>query len=220
MKQPGSLCRLIKLVASKHTSSQIFLDSDQLEDLDLIFDTIRCKTHSVVVVLTPQVLTRMWCAGEIVTAFKNRILTVPLLCDGYTPPDVELLDHLEEIWTGQQKQILSVHGISLEDVRSAYVWLDAWCESEVTIPAGCFLFRNFHPLWNPGNFTRYPTNHQVSNQSFGRVETDRVCHLRPLKSPLRWSEIRCFCSVSNQWMRWKTPWWNCYKKRRSGFLVL
>lgn len=119
----GSLCRLIKLVASKHTSTQIFLDSDQLEDLDLIFDTIRCTTHSVVVVLTPQVLTRMWCAGEIVTAFKNKILTVPLLCDGYTPPDVELLDHLEEIWTGQQKQILSVHGISLEDVRNAYVWL-------------------------------------------------------------------------------------------------
>ena len=126
LNQPGSLCRLIKLVASKHTRTQIFLDSDQLEDLDLIFDTIRCKTHSVVVVLTPQVLTRMWCAGEIVTAFKNKILTVPLLCDGYTNPDVELLDHLEEIWTGQQRQILSLHGISLEDVRSAYVWLDTW----------------------------------------------------------------------------------------------
>ena len=124
-------------MAAKHTSTQIFLDSDQLEDLDLIFDTIRCTTHSVVVVLTPQVLTRMWCAGEIVTAFKNKILTVPLLCDGYTPPDVELLDHLEEMWTGQQKQILSVHGISLEDVRGAYVWLDAWCESETNSRVFC-----------------------------------------------------------------------------------
>lgn len=159
---PGSLCRLIKLVASKHTSTQIFLDSDQLKDLDLIFDTIRCTTHSVVVVLTPQVLTRMWCAGEIVTAFKNKILTVPLLCDGYTPPDVELLDHLEEIWTGQQKQILSVHGISLEDVRNAYVWLDAWCESETNSRVFCVDFVVLSPTPNKPLF-------DFSNQVFGKV---------------------------------------------------
>lgn len=119
----GSLCRLLKLLAAKHTKSQIFLDSDQLEDLDLIFDTIRGKTKSVAVVLTPHVLKRMWCAGEIVTAYKNQVLTVPLMCDGYTPPDDEFLEHLEEVWTAQQRQILSFHGISMEDVQQAYAWL-------------------------------------------------------------------------------------------------
>lgn len=63
----------------------------------------------------------MWCAGEIVTAYKNQVLTVPLMCDGYTPPDDELLEHLEEVWTAQQRQILSFHGISMEDVQQAYV---------------------------------------------------------------------------------------------------
>ena len=64
---------------------------------------------------------RMWCAGEIVTAYKNQVLTVPLMCDGYTPPDDEFLEHLEEVWTAQQRQILSFHGISMEDVQQAYV---------------------------------------------------------------------------------------------------
>ncbi|CAK9034316.1 unnamed protein product [Durusdinium trenchii] len=119
----GSLCRLIKLLISNHSKTRVFLDSDELEDLDLIFDTIRLKTRSVVVVLTPELLTRMWCAGEIVTAFKNKVITVPLICDGYLPPSTADIEGIPEVWTVQQKQILSFYGITMEDVQRAYAWL-------------------------------------------------------------------------------------------------
>eukprot|EP00435_Cladocopium_sp_Y103_P053180 s214_g17.t1 len=120
----GSLCRLLKLVVAKHSKTEVFLDSDQLEDLDLIFDTIRVKTKSVVVVLTSDLLKRMWCAGEIVTAYKNGVRTVPLICDGYQPLKLNTKEEeIETFWTVQQKQILAYHGISMSDVHSAYLWL-------------------------------------------------------------------------------------------------
>ena len=34
----------------------MFLDSDQLEDLDLLFEIIRKRTRNVVVILTPELL--------------------------------------------------------------------------------------------------------------------------------------------------------------------
>ena len=120
----GSLCRLLKLLVAKHSNTEVFLDSDQLEDLDLIFDTIRLKTKSVVVVLTAELLKRMWCAGEIVTAFKNKVCTVPLICDDYEPLDELALEQIPDVWTAQQKQILAYHGIAMEDVQTAYRWLD------------------------------------------------------------------------------------------------
>ncbi|CAE7320100.1 Grm8 [Symbiodinium necroappetens] len=119
----GSLCRLIKLLVARHSSANVFLDSDQLEDLDLIFDTIRKTTKSVVTVQTPELLKRMWCAGEIVTAFKNKVTTVPLICDGFLTLTNEALDMIPDCWTAQQKQILANYGITMEDVKSAYVWL-------------------------------------------------------------------------------------------------
>ena len=101
----------------------MFLDSDQLEDLDLIFETIRHKAKSVVVVLTSEVLSRMWCAGEVVTAFKNKVKTLPLVCDGYVLPNEDMITHIQEVWTMQQWQILAQHGIGITDVQKAYQWL-------------------------------------------------------------------------------------------------
>ncbi|CAE7880907.1 unnamed protein product [Symbiodinium sp. KB8] len=118
-----SLCRLIKLLVSRHSSTNVFLDSDQLEDLDLIFNTIRATTKSVVVVLTPELLKRMWCAGEIVTAFKNNIATVPLVCDGYSQLTDDDIEEIPSVWTSQQKQILANYGIRMEHVKEAYIWL-------------------------------------------------------------------------------------------------
>ncbi|CAK9032938.1 Metabotropic glutamate receptor 8 [Durusdinium trenchii] len=66
----GALCRWMKLMAAQHSSRLV---AESQRDLDLIFDTIRAKTRSVVVVLTSELLQRMWCAGEIVTAFKRLV---------------------------------------------------------------------------------------------------------------------------------------------------
>ncbi|CAE7805471.1 Tg [Symbiodinium sp. CCMP2592] len=47
----GSLCRLMKLVIARHSPTRVFLDCDQLENLDYLFEIVRTETKSVVVVL-------------------------------------------------------------------------------------------------------------------------------------------------------------------------
>ena len=44
---------------------------------------VQCQTKTMVVVQTPELLKRVWCAGEIATAYKSKIPTIPLICDGY-----------------------------------------------------------------------------------------------------------------------------------------
>ena len=50
-------------------ANTIFLDSDQLEELDLIFETVRSNTKNLVVLLTKMILTRPWCIGWLVCLF-------------------------------------------------------------------------------------------------------------------------------------------------------
>ncbi|CAE7227713.1 Scube3 [Symbiodinium sp. KB8] len=119
----GSLCRLIKLLVARHSPTNVFLDSDQLEELDLIFDTVRSATKNVVAVQTSELLTRMWCAGEIVTAHRNKVTTIPVICDDFIAPTNEALELIPDVWTAQQKQILANYGITMDDVKKAYVWL-------------------------------------------------------------------------------------------------
>eukprot|EP00434_Breviolum_minutum_P036186 symbB.v1.2.032056.t1/scaffold3795.1/size50223/4 len=126
----GSLCRLLKLLAVKHSSSVcVFLDCDQLENLDILFDVVRSSTKNVVVVLTPELLKRVWCAGEIATAHKNKIETIPLVCDGFRRLTSAQMMAIPSLWTVQQTQMLANHGITIDDVMNAYTWLQS---SELT----------------------------------------------------------------------------------------
>ncbi|CAE7606276.1 grlE, partial [Symbiodinium microadriaticum] len=119
----GSLCRLLKILIARKTETRVFLDCDQLENLDFLFDIVRTATRSIVVVLTSEVLKRVWCAGEIATAFKNGVTTVPLQCDGYIPPTEEGRELILSLWTKQQKQMLAGYGITDEAILAAYHWL-------------------------------------------------------------------------------------------------
>eukprot|EP00931_Biecheleriopsis_adriatica_P056953 TRINITY_DN33782_c0_g1_i1.p1 TRINITY_DN33782_c0_g1~~TRINITY_DN33782_c0_g1_i1.p1 ORF type:complete len:1737 (-),score=245.39 TRINITY_DN33782_c0_g1_i1:121-5331(-) len=116
----GSLCRYMKTVGAKHTSALMFLDSDELESLDLIFDTVRCSTKALVIILTPELLHRMWCAGEIVSAHRNNVFILPILCDGYTHPDDARIEAIPDLWSEEQKHTLMSFGISVEMIKDAY----------------------------------------------------------------------------------------------------
>ncbi|CAE8681777.1 unnamed protein product [Polarella glacialis] len=119
----GVLCRYIKMMLTKHARGNVFLDTDQLEDLDLIFDAVKCQTKTLVVVLTPQVLTHMWCAGEIVSAHRNKVPIVSLICSGYEHPDQSQIEGMPSLWTEKQKQTLANFGITMEMVKDAYTYL-------------------------------------------------------------------------------------------------
>merc|ERR1740129_678015 len=114
------LARYIKSRMTSMTNYRIFLDSDQLEELDLIFDVVRTKTKNLVVLLTPQVLKRPWCAGEITTAYKNNIPIVLVACDDYVLPSEEGLAELASVWSKQEKYQLGIYGITMSSIKDAY----------------------------------------------------------------------------------------------------
>eukprot|EP00434_Breviolum_minutum_P032628 symbB.v1.2.028858.t1/scaffold3096.1/size63706/2 len=90
----GSLSRLIKILIAQHSSTRVFLDSDQLENLDLLFDIVRTSVKNLVVVLTPE------------------------LCQG-----AGAQKQIPELWTPHQKAELSRLGVEIEDLNAAYAWL-------------------------------------------------------------------------------------------------
>jgi len=117
----GALCRFMKLIIHKYVKMNIFLDSDELDDLGRIFEIVSADTKCLVAVLTPELLQRMWCAGEMVSARKASIPIIPLYCDGYAFPDAESIDNIPSVWTEEQHYTLSSHGISMDDVKAAYI---------------------------------------------------------------------------------------------------
>ncbi|CAE8680036.1 unnamed protein product [Polarella glacialis] len=121
----GSLARWLKLQLDTFSSCRVFLDSDNLEDLDLIFDTVRSQTKNLVVLLTPELLKIMWCAGEIVTAHRNKISIVTVICDGFAHLIEEELENVLSFWSEQQKHTLASFGIDMDMVKEAYRHLQA-----------------------------------------------------------------------------------------------
>lgn len=122
----GVGARLMKLELEHLLRSPVFLDSDNLEDLDTLLDTVRCVVRNLVVLLTDQTLSRPWCAGEIGTAFRNAVRMIPVAFDNYegTPEDDLTVESIGARWSADQFAPCQRNGVSLEIVRQAYVYLE------------------------------------------------------------------------------------------------
>eukprot|EP00931_Biecheleriopsis_adriatica_P048436 TRINITY_DN27982_c0_g1_i1.p1 TRINITY_DN27982_c0_g1~~TRINITY_DN27982_c0_g1_i1.p1 ORF type:complete len:1575 (+),score=273.60 TRINITY_DN27982_c0_g1_i1:585-4727(+) len=114
----GSLARFVKLMIGKHSTDHVFLDSDQLHDLDTLFDTVRCWTQNVVVLLTPEVLTRPWCVGEVATAWSNGVPIVLVSCNGSRPLSAASMEAVMDSWTESERQLLLNFGIDMPLVKN------------------------------------------------------------------------------------------------------
>merc|ERR1719401_3109281 len=101
------LGRYFKMKMAKVSSVEVFLDCDQLDDLDNLFDAVRQDTENLVILLTKETLYRMWCAGEVATAVNNNINIAPVACDDYVQLDEEALARFDnDVWTEEQKHTL------------------------------------------------------------------------------------------------------------------
>lgn len=116
----ASLGRYFKMIIGRLSSSRIFLHSDQMEELDLIFDTVRQKSKNLVILLTKMTLTLPWCAGEITTAVLNGVPIVPVICSDYVAPDEEARTQLDSLWSQQQLYQLGAYGVYLRSIKEAY----------------------------------------------------------------------------------------------------
>eukprot|EP00930_Biecheleria_cincta_P104917 TRINITY_DN973_c0_g2_i1.p1 TRINITY_DN973_c0_g2~~TRINITY_DN973_c0_g2_i1.p1 ORF type:complete len:1809 (+),score=239.90 TRINITY_DN973_c0_g2_i1:84-5510(+) len=116
----ANLARLFKIKLCQLTTSDIFLDSDALETLDLLYDTVRSRVKNLVILLTKETLSRMWCCGEITTAVKNNVPIIPVPCDDYVPPTNEDFEIIEKGWSAEEWAMLATMGVMPEDMKSAY----------------------------------------------------------------------------------------------------
>eukprot|EP00971_Amphidinium_carterae_P267114 5298630-Amphidinium_carterae.1 len=90
----GCFCRLLKmrLLLRRAVTRKVFIDSDDLKNLDGLFDIVAHETETLAVICSQSVLTRPWCVGEITTAHVHHVTTIPVFVAGVTPAPQEFID--------------------------------------------------------------------------------------------------------------------------------
>eukprot|EP00971_Amphidinium_carterae_P336274 6472543-Amphidinium_carterae.1 len=71
-----------------------FLDSDNLQDLSKLLDTVRTRVQHFLVYLTKDTLTRPWCVGEIAIAREANLLTTKIVHWSYQE---QTLSHVQDV---------------------------------------------------------------------------------------------------------------------------
>lgn len=116
----AALARWFKLMLHELTPDPVFLDSDELDRLDLIFEIVAFDTKNVVVLCTKEILRRIWCAGEIASAVKRGVKIIPVACGDYTAPTDEFIDNVGSIWTDCEKAEITRLGVEVSHIQDAY----------------------------------------------------------------------------------------------------
>jgi len=119
----GGFCRLLKMFLQEDTKygSQIFLDSDNLQDLSGLFGIVANQVRTLVVLCSKEILQRPWCVGEMCTAHENQIDTVLLCFPDFAWPSASFIERYSEHVEGIHS--LSSYGISVDMVRKTLDWL-------------------------------------------------------------------------------------------------
>ncbi|CAE7840919.1 Ank1 [Symbiodinium necroappetens] len=116
--------RLLKvLLQAKNSYGNVFIDSDNLVDLDTLFNVVKVQVETLVVYMTRDILTRPWCVGEIVTAFRSStVQVVRVKTCSYSVPSDEKLNDLEYLqsYIDMRGCNLARYFIRMEDVRDAF----------------------------------------------------------------------------------------------------
>jgi len=137
----GCFVRLLKIHLLEHpkVTRQVFVDADDLENLDTLFETIRSQVETIVAVATKELLCRPWCVGELVTAHVNQVTTVPLFYADFEMPTDTFISAVD---TMVDMEPLVQNGIDVEAVKEMMFWVLKW------EGLGCQLPDSMHPrLW-------------------------------------------------------------------------
>jgi hypothetical protein len=115
--------RVLKsMLSSAQCRCSVYLDSDNLLNLDDLFDTLSRHVRQFLVYLTSETLSRGWCAGEIVTATRCKLGFTVVVTPSFNWPTPEKLSYMAAN-IDQAGCELAAYGISLDDVSQAYTSL-------------------------------------------------------------------------------------------------
>lgn len=113
--------RYLKMLIEATSNHTVFLDSDQLKDLDVLFDTIKVRVGRLVVYLTSDTLRRPWCCGEIATAWCLKVQVARVLTGSFTIMRDEQLQDIEH-YVDFSGGTLDEYGITFQKIADALRW--------------------------------------------------------------------------------------------------
>ncbi len=119
----AALSRWCKLMFQASTNRLIFLDSDEIDDLSLLFNVVAWETVNFVLLWTSQTVLRPWCAGEIVSAVERKVNTIVVLCEEVPRLTDEFIEQVGSTWTGPEIKCLVDLGITIKKIRQSYTIL-------------------------------------------------------------------------------------------------
>ena len=117
----GAFCRLLKTrLKMRGVARDVFLDSDNLQDLSLPFAIVSEKKETLVVLCSREILHRPWCVGEMTTARLHHIDTILVMFPDFQMPSRAFIEGYDGV---EGAQSLAPYGIGLEMVQHTLWWL-------------------------------------------------------------------------------------------------
>ena len=117
------LARWFKLLFTGWTKERVFIDSDDLGQLDSLVEIVSYRTKYVLVILTRDTLRHDTCAGEIAAAHFKGVKMVLVACEDYVSPSDAFIGQLETHFSEQQKAVLAQKGVEVSHIKEAYEWI-------------------------------------------------------------------------------------------------
>lgn len=119
----GAFARLLKMSLSSTPGlhGRVFIDSDDLRDLDKLFDYVGFHSEVVVLLESDCVLRRPWCAGELTKAHLHDVKLLRVMWPGVVGVEDEFIDSYK-FYVPDVMQ-LCAHGISVSMVQDALRWV-------------------------------------------------------------------------------------------------
>ena len=128
----GGFTRLLKwrLKRDDRVRRGVFLDADNLVDLDLLFGYVGDETDTLVVICSSEILARPWCVGEMTTARLHDVDTILVVLPCFTWPTDDFFTRYATHVPGILG--ISKFGISVEMARVTLSWLQS--QSRLSLP--------------------------------------------------------------------------------------
>ncbi|CAE7762972.1 unnamed protein product [Symbiodinium microadriaticum] len=155
--QAGSYARLLKMECGKRGAKYYcFVDCDDLNDLTRLFSYVGQDSETFVILGSPDIMTRKWCVGEMVTARSHKVHSVLLMWPDFVKPDKIFIENYDSIVPDITE--LANYNIGLPEVRETLEWINTI--ETLDVPA----------LLNPENISG------VINGLTGTVRAKSVSH--------------------------------------------
>ena len=110
----------IHLTESLHKSKRVFIDCDELTNLEFLFDYVGSQTQFMLALMSTELLFRPWCLGELVTAHVRQVRVVQLAFPNFVLPDQQIIAHYESY---VDVGILAPYGIDHIMIQDMLHWL-------------------------------------------------------------------------------------------------